>query len=70
MDTVGLQVTEGVRVNRDEETGWMNAARGSSGTTGGPISHQYISNAPGDKVSKQHVSVWADQADTGWRDFV
>ncbi|XP_036448527.1 uncharacterized protein LOC118823198 [Colossoma macropomum] len=48
VDTAGLQVVGGVQVSSAEESGWMNAARGCSGSTGGPGSQHYVYNTPAD----------------------
>ncbi|XP_072545413.1 uncharacterized protein [Salminus brasiliensis] len=48
VDTAGLQVFGSVQVSSAQETGWMNAARGGSGSAGGLGSHHYIYNTPAD----------------------
>lgn len=48
-------------VSTTEESSWMNAARGCSGTVGGLGSHLYIHNTPVDyKVRHQSYSTAGD----------
>ncbi|XP_034419431.1 uncharacterized protein si:ch73-242m19.1 [Cyclopterus lumpus] len=47
-DLAGLQREEGELCSTAEETGWMNAARGGGGETGGLGSLQYSHNSPVD----------------------
>ncbi|XP_066505111.1 uncharacterized protein si:ch73-242m19.1, partial [Hoplias malabaricus] len=48
VDTGGLQVVGGAQMSSAEESGWMNAARGGSGSAGGLGSQYFIFNTPAD----------------------
>ncbi|KAK1793312.1 hypothetical protein P4O66_011709, partial [Electrophorus voltai] len=48
VETAGLRLAGGVLGSSTEESNWMNAARGDSGSTGGLGSQQYIYNTPTD----------------------
>lgn len=55
-DLAGLQLEDRELGSTAEETGWMNAARGGRGETGGLGSLQYSHNTPVD------YKVWTTQA--------
>ena len=56
-DLAGLKLEEQQLRSTEEETGWMNAARGGTGETGGLGSLQYIHNTPVDYKVKQCLSI-------------
>ena len=58
-DLAGLQLEEGELCGTAEETGWMNAARGGRGETGGLGSLQYVHNTPVDYKVTESVTVYS-----------